>query len=178
MKNLLSNFKVKISSMYKKNKKLFIISIILIALIVVCLVYYPSSAFSKKSSTLSSQNVSSQNNDYVSKLESRVEDMLLSLAEVSKANVMIACESSEITEYLKNETQSSSDTSNSKTEEVAYEKNGSSSQPIIVKTTMPKIVGVWVVVNKVSASTKIAIKNSLSSVLNVSEESISILQER
>lgn len=178
MKNFFSGVKTKISLLYRKNKKLFLISVILIAVIFVCLLFYPTSLSHSKQETKTSQTVTGSSQDYVSKLESRLEDMLLSIDEISKANVMVVCESSEINEYLKNETQSSSDNSSSKTEEVAYEKNGSNSQPIIVKTTNPKIIGVWVVVNKVSASTKIAIKNSLSSVLNVSEESISILQER
>lgn len=178
MKNFFSKLKSKISLLYNKNKKLFLISLILIAVIVVCVFFYPSAAIGQSSNKTTKQETEISSQDYVGKLEDKVEAMLLAIDEITSANVMIVCETSEILEYLKNTTESSSESGSSKTEEVVYEKNGSSNQPIVVKTTMPKIVGVWVVVNQVSASTKIAIKSSLSSVLNVDETSISILQER
>ena len=65
-----------------------------------------------------------------------------------------------------------------KTETVVFEKNGSSSNPIVVATIAPKISGVLIVVNKIQASTKLSIINSVSIVLNVPESCITILQEQ
>ena len=92
------------------------------------------------------------------------------------------CDATEKIEYLKNVSETTSGSgdniSRTKTEEVVYEKNGSNSSAIVVSKTMPKIVGVWIVINEVSPSTKLAITNSICSVLNIDASSISILQER
>ena len=118
---------------------------------------------------------------YESELEYKITKMLLAIKEIDSATVMVVCDESERVEYLKNtsETVSGSGESSSTTkiEDVAYEKNGSNSTPIVIATHMPKIVGVWIVVNHVSASTKLSILKSVSSVLNIEESSISILQE-
>lgn len=177
MKKFFSNLKSKVCALYSKNKKLFIITIILLAVILVCLFYYPSISSNDDSKTKNIAKTTTSD-DYVAVLEAKIENMLLSFNEITRVSVMVVCESSEVTEYLKNTTESTSENSSSTTEEVAYEKNGSNNQPIVVKTIMPKIVGVWVVVNDISASTKIGIINSLSTVLNVDQTSISILQER
>lgn len=184
IKNLFSGLKTKISSLYSKNKKLFILTSILIFILVITFIAYPKTKSSKNQTTKTEiANDSNQTStDYALILENKLEEMLLSIGEVKKASVMVVCESSVTYDYLKNrkETTSGSGENISKTidEEVAYEKNGSSSSPIIISTKMPKIVGVWVIINSVSASTKLSIINSIGSVLNLDETSISILQER
>ena len=62
-------------------------------------------------------------------------------------------------------------------ENVVYDKNGSSQSPILVSTDYPKVVGVLVVLNKVSPSIKLSIQNSISGVLNIDADSIFILQD-
>lgn len=184
IKNFFSGLKTKISSLYSKNKKLFILTMVLILVLLVSFLFYPKSK-AKSSKNSVNENLAvkrDDSSDYSKQLETKLEQMLLSLGEVKKASVMVVCESSVSYDYLKNrkETTSGSGDNISKTidEEVAYEKNGSASTPIIISTIMPKIVGVWVIINSVSASTKLAITNSISSVLNLDETSISILQER
>lgn len=179
MKNILSGLKKKLSLLYSKNKKLFTIIIALVLVIIVCLLFYPKSSSEKNDNN--SNNMSSSNDvaqDYSSKVENKIKAMLLTLDEVNKASVMVVCFSSEIVEYKTNINETTSDNSSTKSEEVAYEKDGSKNTPIIVTTKNPKIVGIWIIINSVSASTKLAITNSICSVLNIDEASINILQER
>lgn len=178
MKNFFSGLKQKLGSMYSKNKKMFVVLMALVLVVVVCFLFYPKT--STKTSKEDKQEIITDLNiqDYSSKIEKKVKDMLLSLDEVTRANVMVVCDSTEIVEYQKNSSETSSDNSTTKTEEIAYEKDGSKNTPIIICTKFPKIVGIWVIINTVSPSTKLAITNSICSVLNIEETSINILQER
>lgn len=181
-KKFFGNFKTKILDSFGKNKKMLTISVVIIVLVLFVIFAFPKKTKSESNNT-SSKNLSQNNSlDYEAELEQKIKNMLLAIDEVSSANVMIVCETSVSYNYLKNkdETTTTSDGSSSKvtSEEVAYEKNGSNSAPIIVSKNMPKVVGVWVVLNAVSASTKLSIIKSLSVVLNIDETSISILQER
>ena len=107
--------------------------------------------------------------------------MLLEINEVTSASVMVMVESSPKIEYLTereedvktDEKGSSSVVSTT----VVFEKNGSVNTPIVVTTIMPKVTGVFIVLNKISPSTKISIINSISIVLNIDSKCISILQE-
>ena len=45
---------------------------------------------------------------------------------------------------------------------VVFEKNGSISTPVVITTLMPKVKGVLIITNKINASTKISIINSIS----------------
>ena len=181
LKNLFSSIKIKFSEVFKKNKKLALFVLIAIVLIFVCVTVFPNKEsdnnISSNSETLSKVGAK----EFKDELELKLKQMLLSIDEVENANVMVVCDESEKYVYLKNTTQTSSGSGDSTTktitEEVVYEKNGSVSLPIVVSKTMPNIVGVWIVINSVSPSTKLAITNSVSSVLNIDESCISILQE-
>lgn len=177
MKKIFGSLRQKINSLYMKNKKLFVVTISLILIILVCVLFYPKSSTNlEKEQDVNASEQTSQ--DYASRMESKIKNMLLSLDEVTKASVMIVCDSTEIIEYQTNTNETISDNSTTKNDEVAYEKDGSKNTPIIVTTRSPKIIGVWVIVNSVSASTKLAITNCLQTVLNIDETSINILQER
>lgn len=182
IKNLFSFLKSKLGMLYHKNKKLFLFTLVLIVVIVFCFVSYPNNGEKENSKSENNAVTHVASVDYASQLEEKVKQMLLAIEEVKSASVMVVCDSSEKIQYLKNitETSSGSGETSSKTtsQEVVYEKNGSISTPIIVSKTMPKVVGVWIVINSISPSTKLAIINSVCSVLNISESSISILQER
>lgn len=180
MKLKFENLKSKIKTAFNKNKKLFITSLILVVVLILTVFFLPTSEnkTTHKKQT-SEDNVSTSKDSYVSCIEEKIQTMLLSINEITKANVMVLCESSEIVEYLKNKDETiSSDGNKTSSEDVAYKKDGSNTSPIIVSTKMPKIIGVWIIINSVSASTKLSITNSISSVLNIDETSISILQER
>lgn len=180
LKNLFSNLKNKLSLISGKNKKFIVLGVVLTVLVLGVF------AFPKNKSTDDSEKETyelseSGSRDYENELELKIKQMLLSMSEIQTANVMVFCDSSGRCDYLKNKTETISGTGESSsktiTEEVVYEKNGSNTSAIIVSKTMPKINGVWVVINQVSASTKLAIINSISSVLNIDSSSISILQE-
>lgn len=180
IKNLISSIKNKLSS--SKNKKFWILGTILVVLICLSVFVFPSSNKSKDDENLAKQQTSISVEKYEYEIEQKLKQMLLSISEISEADVMVVCDATEVVEYLKNKTETTSgsgDTaSKTTTEEVVYEKNGSNSSAIVVSKTNPKIVGVWIVINEVSPSTKLSIINSISSVLNINESSISILQGR
>ena len=181
LKNLFLSLKNKISFLYGKNKKLFVWGIVLLVLVFVFLFAFPKENYEDKNLAKDSESVKNISLGYEEELEFKIQKMLVSISEVSVANVMVFCDSSERYEYLKNvsETSSGSGDSASKTitEEVVYEKNGSNSSPIVISKTMPKVLGVWIVINQVSPSTKLVITNSICSVLNIDASCISILQE-
>ena len=178
-KNFITKFKSRLVDLYGKNKKLFItlLLVVVIAMVVFSFGSTTNEKDEKKAETEQLNNGTSIS--YTEQLEIKIEQMLLSISEVSKAEVMVVCETTEIYDYLTNTDETKADNGSSTIrEEVAYEKNGSNSKPIIKTTKLPKVVGVWVVINPVSASTKLAITNSLKTVLNLDESCINILQER
>lgn len=178
--NFFVNVKTKFSSLFQKNKKLFILLVVLVCILLFCMIFYPKSAKSESDTDVKSElNTDVSASDYASSIENKIQSMLLSVDEIKKASVMVLCESTIINDYLKDKSETkNADGSTTYSEETAYEKNSSNTSPIIISSKMPKIVGVWVIINEVSPSTKLAITNSISSVLNLNETSISILQER
>lgn len=181
IKNYFVKIKENITKKYNKNKKL---TISIILLFIVILGYFIFSAVSvddnKKSSNLITNDRTEKNiTNYEDKISTEIEQMLLEIDAVSKAKVMVFCDSTETYHYLMNETTSEitkdDESTNSTSKEIAYEKDGSSSIPIIEYIEHPKIVGVMVVINNVSASTKLSILNSISIVLNIDTSCISIV---
>lgn len=183
MKNFkfINNVKETIAKLFKTNKKLFILTIILIAIMIVIFIstfFSSSKKTSQSESSLKSQGI----NDYAESVENKLSSMLLSLDAISSAKVFVMVDSTPEIKYLtESEEQVTENASGSstttKTTTVVFEKNGSISTPVAITTIMPKITGVLIVTNKISASTKINIINSVSIVLNIDSSSISILQE-
>lgn len=168
-----------IAKIYNKNKKLFIVSMLLIVLIVgYCFFSFASNntkvdeVEQKKESIVSTEQ-------YEKIIESKIKNMLLEIDEVKSAGVMVVCDGSTVNHYLKNNSSTTTSSDNSSTqvleEEVVYEKTGSSSVPVIEYSVFPKVVGVMVVLNKISPATKLAIINSISVVLNIDASCISII---
>ncbi len=119
--------------------------------------------------------------DYASLLEAKVQNMLVKLDEVNSVSVMVMTNSTEKIEYLiESEITKNGGEENqiiTSKESVVFDKNGSSSSPVIVTKILPKITGVLIVVNNISASTKLSILNSISVVLNVDASCISIIEQ-
>lgn len=182
LNNLFSSLKSKIIALFGKNKRLTNFILIAAALILVCIFIFPNKESSVESDQNSEISLNVSSKEYKDEIESKIKQMLLSIDEVNFASVMVVCDESEKYVYLKNITQTSSGSGESEsktiTEEVVYEKSGSNSSPIIVSKIMPKVVGVWIVINSVSPSTKLDITNSVCSVLNIDKSSINILQGR
>lgn len=179
--NFLIKLKENLKKLYFSNKKIFFVSIFLIVAFVALCVFALSSSNST-SKKVQNQSPSISITDYSSKIEGKLVSMLSSLAEVNSINAFVMVDSTPTINYLTQTEETSSPSSNgnisTKKETVVFEKNGSVSSPIVVSTVAPKISGVLIVVNKISASTKLSIINSVSIVLNISPECISILQEQ
>ncbi len=175
----LSKFKEKIKSVFGEGKKKNIL-LVLGFIVGIVLLVFSFLIPEKKDAVKQPQKVESVSN-YSNVIEEKLENMLLNLEEIKTVSVMVMVESTPKIEYLTeseqeiktNEKESSSTTSTT----VVFEKDGSVSTPVVVTTIMPKVTGVFIVLNKISASTKISIINSISVVLNIDANSISILQE-
>ena len=174
-KNIKDNFKkLKIC---KNKKNFFLIIGLIIGVFLLIGSFFIPSKNNDKDNEKNEITVSS----YSSNIELKLKQMLLNLNEITNVDVMVMVESSPKIEYLteKNEELKSDEKGSSSTVSttVIFEKNGSVSTPVVVTTIMPKVTGVFIVINKISPSTKISIINSISVVLNIEQSCISILQE-
>ena len=177
--DMFTKFKSKFLDKILKNRKVFILVLVLIVCLFSYVILFSANSEDGKAKTQTESIQQNSSSDYASNLQSKIKSMLLNISEVTKADVMVVCDSTEIYDYLKNHEESKSENGSSTIrDEVVYQKDGSSTSPIIISSKMPKVVGVWIIVNSISASTKLAITNSIKSVLNIDESCISILQER
>jgi len=175
-----SIIKDKICSFYKKDKKNFIIIIVCFVLIIGI---FASSLFkgnNKKNITEEKrENISVT--QYAENVENKLIGIISKLDTVTNVDVFVMVEATPEVNYLteKKETivKNDSGTTSEITTTVVFEKNGSIHTPVVVTTIMPKITGVLIVTNKINVSTKLLIKNSISTVLNIDESCISLLQE-
>lgn len=179
--NIIEKIKCFFTKFYKTNKKLFMVVVVLVVMVFCGLISMFSSKSNKSNSAI--QNSSNASVDgYAELIEGKIENILSSLSVVDDVDAFVMLESSVITNYLIEKEQTittnGSSTTESLSETVVLEKDGSSQSPVIVSTTLPKILGVLIYVNKIDSSTKVAIINALSVVLNVDESCISILQDR
>lgn len=178
---IISNITDTVKSLFKKNKKLFFLTI---ALIFIMLAVFISTFFTSKNNSSSKNNTSVSTGilDYTNSVENKLESMLLSLSGISSVSVFVMVEATPTVTYLTETeevttTNASGSSTTTKTTTVVFEKDGSISTPITVTTILPKVTGVMVVLNKVSPSTKLNITNAIATVLNIDVSCISILQE-
>ena len=169
-----------LESAYKKNKKLFFVTIALVFIVVASAWY----VFANKSTTSKTTKISSSGvsvDSYASSVEQKLESKLLNMKNVSSVEVFVMIESTPIKNYLTEqevvEITNSAGTTTTTTTTVVYEKDGSATSPIEVSTQLPKITGVLIFLNKIDASTKLSITNAVACVLNVESSCISILQD-
>lgn len=175
-----SKIKAKTSELKSKNKKVFYLSIVLI-IAAAFLVFSIAFKTGKKNSEQKSENNQISVSDYASSIEKKLTDMISKLDSVNEVSVFVMVHSTPRIEYLTEKSEEVKQEGESKnsvvSETVVFEKDGSILTPIVVTTIMPKVTGVLIVTNKISASTKISIISSVSVVLNIDRESISLLQE-
>lgn len=177
--NFFKSLKEKFLGLGKKGKRLLFVAVIVI---IIMLAIFFSALFPKsKNNAQSNQNAFSVT-DYAAGIEKKLEQILLATSSVTKVSVFVVVDSTPKVEYLTDTEQTSStnstgNTTTTSSETAVFEKNGSVSTPVVVKTTMPSVLGVLIVTNKISASTKYNIINSVSVVLNIDSGRISILQE-
>lgn len=159
-----------------KNKKIFLLVLVLI--IAFALISFINSNENNKKET--NKNVTVDN--YSSSVEQKLERMLLGYLDVEIVDVFVITKGTIKTNYLmemtETETSNANGSTKTTTSKVVFEKSNGVNSPIVVSTVYPEIVGVMIKTNSISASTKISIKNSIALVLNISEDCISILQEK
>lgn len=168
----------KIKQLKASGKKKYLFAAILILVLILIFV----TLFFNDKINNSKENTSVSADNYAASLESKLKSMILKIDEINSVDVLVVVNGSAKTNYLVETTEVVTTNSNGSTKttstKVVYEKANGTSSPIIVSTSYPEVIGVMIVINKVSASTKLAIKNSVALVLNIPEESISILQEK
>ena len=176
---ILINLKDKLKTLLSDKKKSTVICVLLIILIIsyFLLSNFKNSTQPKMSNSTESLSIS----DYSKSVELKLESMLNDMNEINSVSVMVMIESTPQIQYLtesdhKTESDEKGSTSTITTT-VVFEKNGSVSTPVVVTTILPKIIGVLIVTNNISPSTKVSILNSVSVVLNVDVSCISILQK-
>jgi len=180
IKVIFAKIKEFLKGSYEKNKKLFIVSLALVLIVLVSgyFVFFGEKKADEK--TLEDEQVVV--GEYASKVENKIESLLLNLKQIDKVEVVVMVDSSPEKVYLTEtetvEISNQSGTTTTTTTKVVYKKEGSISSPIEIKIVYPKIKGVLIFINKVDASTKLAIANSVASVLNIESSCINILQDR
>ncbi len=183
MKNIeiLSKIKQFFIKLYSSNKKLFF-AILMVFVLVFCVIGYSVFSGSKTKAKTQNNYLNSSVDDYAGLIENKIENILLSMSAVNEVEAFVMVDSTPKKNYLieKEESKTSSDkeTIETKKETVVFEKEGSASTAIELSTTLPKISGVLIFLNKVDSSTKVSIVTALSVVLNIDESCISILQDR
>lgn len=169
MKN---KFGEKISKLFEKirdSKKLQIF-LICSVLLIVLLYYFLSTNKTKKSGT-EVENVTSTTTEYVRYVENKLESTIKSIEKVRTVNVNVSLETGfEYVYATKDETKTTSSGTLSSSELILV-----SGQPVLLKEIYPKIQGVVVVVNEVDVKTKLAILEAIQTVLEISNEKISII---
>ncbi len=179
-----STIKKKMSNLKNSNKKVLLtgIAFVVIALMLVISIYVPKSAKnSAKSDGGTSQKILIT--DYAASIENKLSSMLMQMESINKVSAFVMIDSTPEIKYLtetEEVTTTNKDgeiTTSTKSTTVVFEKNGSISTPVVVTTIMPKVTGVLIVVNNISASTKYNIVRAISVVLNIEESCINILQE-
>ena len=173
----IKNFFIKI---YKDNKKLFFVFMALILFVVVGFIFSLKTKLDGSKQKIGADVVST--NTYSKSVEDKIKNILLSMDCVKTVDVFVMVESSPITNYLTQTevivVSNQNNSTETRKEEIVLEKNGSISSPVETYVTYPKVSGVLIFLNKIDSSTKLAIKNALSVVLNIDAASISILQNR
>ena len=169
---LKNKFGEKISKLFEKirdSKKLQILLICSVLLIV--LLYYFLSTNKTNKSGAEAENVTSTTTEYVRYVENKLESTIKSIEKVRTVNVNVSLETGfEYVYATKDETKTTSSGTLSSSELILV-----SGQPVLLKEIYPKIQGVVVVVNEVDVKTKLAILEAIQTVLEISNEKISII---
>lgn len=181
LKNHFLNYKEKFMLFYKKNKKIFFISISCIICVIFLFISSLGSLNKNKKTSSSVSNSGGSVTAYADSIENKIVSIISKIDEVKNVNVFVMVESTPIYNFLTEKKEHTITNSSGSTTEitttVVFEKNGSSNSPVIVQTIMPKITGVLIITNKINIATKLSIIKSISIVLNIDESCISLLQE-
>lgn len=135
---------------------------------------------SKSAEVGKTSSPTNENNDYVSKLEIRLEKIIGSIKGVGEVNVFVMTETSVKTIYASNEERKTSvddsGQTNSESVEIVFNKNGSETTPIVSVEIYPEVVGVLVVASGVNdEKLRLLVTNAVSVALNIENSKIEVL---
>ena len=178
--NIIAKIKEKLSFFNKYNKKMRILFLTIILFLIIILYFFISKNVIKTTST-QNQIITTSKNDYSSYVETKLQNIIQNMLTVKTVSVFVMTNGSAVDNYLfENEKVNNNSQSNSnitEKNEIVYQKNGSTNQPVKISTSYPEITGVLIYINKIDAITKNNIQKAISTVLNIDISCIYILQE-
>lgn len=158
------------------NKKVKICSVLLVICVFFLIAIKVNGTTNK--STQSKINESQTTLDsYEKDIEKRIVDIVSSISGVRNVKCMVYTKSSIEIEYFVEKTSDERSEEIKKSEVLSFQKNGSSTEPVIIKKVYPKIVGILVVAEGVeNEKTRLSIINALASVFDINIASIEVLR--
>ena len=168
MKN---NFSEKFSKFIEKIRESRKIQLcIIFGILLIVLVYYFISTTMKKESQETELN-STLTSEYVKHIENKLENTIRSIDKVKTVNVNVSLETGFEYVYATNEEEKTTSSGTLSSSDLVLV----SGQPVLIKEIYPKIQGVVVVVNEVDIKTRLEILEAIQTVLEISNEKITII---
>ena len=171
----------KIKAKFGKKSQLLLAGILAVIVLIIFFDGILSNDKNKELEPSSKQESVTDEDNYVSNLEMRLENILSSLSLVKSVETFIMTETSTKTIYATNETtntdsSTAGNNSVSSSVELVFSKNGSSSTPIVSVEVYPEIVGVLVVVDaEGDEKTRLMIINAVAVALDIENSKIEVL---
>lgn len=168
MRNKFEERLSKLVEKIKENKKIQI-GIIFIVIVLFLAVYFIF--INRTDNKDSKENSNNSTTSYVNYIENKLESTILSIDEVKSVNVNVSLETGfEYVYATKDETKTTSSGTLSSSDLILV-----SGEPVLLKEIYPKIQGVVVVVNDVGLKTRLEILQAIQTVLEISNEKITII---
>ncbi len=168
MKNKFEERLSKLVEKIKENKKIQI-GIIFIVIVLFLAIYFIF--INRTDNKDSKENSNNSTTSYVNYIENKLESTILSIDEVKSVNVNVSLETGfEYVYATKDETKTTSSGTLSSSDLILV-----SGEPVLLKEIYPKIQGVVVVVNDVGLKTRLEILQAIQTVLEISNEKITII---
>ncbi len=158
------------------NKKVKICSVLLVICVIFLIAIKVNGTTNKSTQSKISESQTTLDS-YEKDIEKRIVDMVSSISGVSNVKCMVYTKSSIEIEYFVEKTSDKRSEEIKKSEVLSFQKNGSSTEPVIIKKVYPKIVGILVVADGVeNEKTRLSIINALASVFDINIASIEVLR--
>lgn len=168
MRNKFEERLSKLVEKIKENKKIQI-GIIFIVIVLFLAIYFIF--INRTDNKDSKENSNNSTTSYVNYIENKLESTILSIDEVKSVNVNVSLETGfEYVYATKDETKTTSSGTLSSSDLILV-----SGEPVLLKEIYPKIQGVVVVVNDVGLKTRLEILQAIQTVLEISNEKITII---
>ena len=165
----------KVFSKLLSNKKIQICVALLLICIIVLIVIKAKTNASSTDTKINSESKSIEN--YECEIENRINEIVGSMAGVSNVKSLVYTnESIEIVYAYDEDIDGDEDTGIATSKALTFQKNGSTTEPVVIKRVYPKIIGILVVAKGVdNERTRISIINALASVFDIEITSIEVL---